>query len=132
MLQALYSRVRSAPGVTAALLLLLVIAVVFWRSEPRPTTHVARLKNLQAKLNDGDCEFTADIELSGTLGRVAFGMRETTVRSTLVALMRSKSRYMVRTSTARESLRYEMLAAVNGVIGSGRATAVRLPRFEVL
>jgi len=39
---------------------------------------------------------------------------------------------MAGTSTARESLRYQMLSAVNSLIGSGRATAVRLPKFEVL
>jgi len=132
MLQALYSRLRSAPGVTAAVLLLLAIAILFWRSEPRPSRHVARLANVQAKLDDGTCEFTADVELSDAWGRLAFGMRESAVRSTLAAVVRSKSRYMVGTSTAREALRHEMLAAVNGVIGSGRATAVRLPKFELL
>jgi hypothetical protein len=132
MLQALLSRVRSAPGLSAALLLLVVVGVVYWRPESRPTTHVVRLSNLQAKLGDGECEFTADVDLSGRWGRIAFGMRESTVRSRLVALLRSKSRYMVRTSVARESLRVEMLDAVNGIIGSGRATAVRLPKFDVL
>ena len=132
MLHALLSRVRSAPGVTAAVLVLIALAFAFWRSDARPTTHVARLDNVQAKLNDGECEFTADVELTGRWGRFAFGMRESTVRSTLVALLRTKSRYMVRTRTARESLRHEMLAAVNGVLGPGRATAVRLAKFEIL
>lgn len=132
MLRALLTRVRAEPGVTAAVVVLLAVAVGFWRADSRPTRHVAQLANVQAKLNDGECEFTADIDISGRWGRYAFGMRETTVRSSLVALLRTKSRYMVRTTTARESLRVEMLATVNRIIGTGRATAVRLPKFEIL
>lgn len=117
---------------TAAVATLLVLAIVFWRADKAPTPHVARLANVQARLNDGDCEFTADIELSGRWGRFAFGMRESTVRSTLVALLRSKSRYMVRTPTGRESLRHEMLTEVNRIVGPGSVTAVRLAKFEVM
>jgi hypothetical protein len=39
---------------------------------------------------------------------------------------------MVSTTTSRESLRREMLVAVNGLIGAGNATAVWLPQFEFL
>lgn len=113
--------------------LLLTVMVVFWRQDRHPVREVVKLTMLQAKLNDGvQCEFTADIELASRWGRFAFGLRENTVRAMLIDIVRAKSRYMVSTSTARESLRHEMLTAVNGVMGRGSATAVRLPQFELL
>lgn len=117
---------------SSALAALLVVAVVFWRQESRPAPQVARLSKLQAKLNDGECEFSADIELESRWARFSFGMRESSVRSALIDVLRSKSRYMVSSSTAREALRHEMLGAVNGVIGDGRATDLRLPTFDLL
>ncbi len=133
MLHAVLSKVRSAPGVTAALLVLIAIIVGFWRYDARgsASSHVARLAKVQAPLYDGACEFSADIVLSDRWGRLVFGLRENSVRTALVGLMRTKSRYMVGTSTAREALRFEMLSSVNRVIGSGRATAVRLVQFEL-
>lgn len=113
--------------------LLLTVMVVFWRQDRHPPRATVTLSMLQAKLNDGvQCEFTADIELAGRFGRFVFGLRENTVRAMLIDIVRAKSRYMVSTSTARESLRHEMLKAVNGVMGEGSATAVRLSRFELL
>jgi flagellar basal body-associated protein FliL len=132
MRRTVLSRFRSAPLVSSALVTLLVVAVAFWRHEGRPPTQVARLSNLQAKLNDGECEFSADIELAGRWARFSFGMRESSVRSALIDVLRSKSRYMVSSRTAREALRNEMLGAVNGVIGDGRATDLRLPLFDLL
>ena len=132
MRRTVLSRFRSAPVVSTALVALLVVAVVFWRQEGRPAPQVARLSKLQAKLNDGECEFSADIELAGRWARFSFGMRESSVRSALIDVLRAKSRYMVSSSTAREALRHEMLGAVNGVIGNGRATDLRLPLFDLL
>lgn len=132
MRRTVLSRFRSAPGVVSAVLLLLAVTVAFWRQEARHATEIARLTKIQAKLNDGECEFSADIELEGRWARFAFGMRENTVRSALVAVLRSKSRYMVSSTTAREALRLEMLGAVNGILGPGRATDLRFPLFELL
>ena len=132
MRRTVLSRFRSAPLVSSALVALLVVAAVFWRQEARPAPQVARLSKLQAKLNDGECEFSADIELAGRWARFSFGMRESSVRSALIDVLRAKSRYMVSSSTAREALRHEMLGAVNGVIGDGRATDLRLPLFDLL
>lgn len=117
----------------SAVLVLVVLTVAFWRQETgRPVTQVARLANMQAKLNDGECEFSADIQLTGRWARFSFGMRESSVRSALIEVLRSKSRYMVSSGTARESLRHEMLGAVNDVLGKGRATDLRLPRFDLM
>jgi hypothetical protein len=133
MLHAVLSKVKSAPGVTAVLVVLLAVTVVFWRqdSRGRVSSHVAHIEKVQAQLYDGECEFSADVVLTGRWGRVVFGLRENSVRSALADLMRTKSRYMVSSSTAREALRFEMLSSVNRVIGSGRATAVRLAHFEL-
>jgi len=133
MLHAVLSKVKSAPGVIAILVVLIGVTIAFWRHEPhgRMSSHVAQLKKVQAQLNDGECEFSADVVLTGRWGRVVFGLRENSVRSALADLMRTKSRYMVSTSTAREALRFEMLSSVNRVIGAGRATAVRLAHFEL-
>jgi hypothetical protein len=133
MRRAVVSRLRSARGVVVVVVLLLGTMVAFWRPDRHQVRQVVKLASLQARLNDGvHCEFSADIELASRWGRVAFGMRENTVRSMLIGIVRSKSGYMVSTSTARESLRHEMLAAVNGLIGDGNATAVRLPQFELM
>ena len=70
-----------------------------------------------AKLNDGRASSRPTSSSRGRWARFSFGMRESSVRSALVDVLRSKSRYMVSSSTARESLRKEMLGAVNGVIG---------------
>lgn len=127
------SRVRSAPAVSSAVVVLVVLTIAFWRQESsRPATQVARLPRMQAKLNDGECEFSAEVELAGRWARFSFGMRESSVRSALIDVLRTKSRYMVSSSTAREALRHEMLGAVNGVIGQGCATNLRLPLFDLM
>jgi hypothetical protein len=124
--------IRSAPGVTAAVVLLVLLAAAYWRADTRPSTPVARLANLQATLRDGaECRFSADVVLTGRWARFAFDFRESAIRGALVEVVGTRSRYMVNTGPARESLRSEMLRAVNGVIGRGRAASVRLPEFEL-
>ena len=132
MRPALLGGFRSSPGVVAAVLALVTLAIVFWRSESGPARHVARLSNLQATLDDGAaCEFSADVELAGRWARIAFGVRQSAVRTALIDVVRTRSRYMVSSGPARESMRAEMLRAVNGLIGSGQATAVWLLDFEL-
>lgn len=128
------SHLRSAPVVSACAAALLALAVVFWgqRVGDGSSGSSARIANVDAVLYDGEVEFSADVDLPSRWGRATFAMRELSIRSALVALLRTKSRYMVATTTARESLRREMLQTVNRIIGSGRATAVRLPRFALL
>ena len=123
---------RSAPGVTAAVVVLVVLAVAFWRADSRPSLPVARLTNLQATLRDGaECRFSADVVLTGRWARIAFGFHESAIRGALVEVVRTRSRYMVSSGPARESLRTEMLQAVNGLLGPGRASSVRVPEFEL-
>ena len=49
-------------------------------------------------------------------GEWAFERRQTEVRQALVAILRTKSRYMVSNPTAREALRRQMLREVNRVM----------------
>lgn len=128
------SQSKSAPVVSALAAALLVLTVAFWghRTGDGSSGSSARIANVDAVLYDGEVEFSADVDLPSRWGRATFAMKELSIRAALVDLLRTKSRYMVATTTARESLRREMLQKVNGIIGSGRATAVRLPRFELL
>jgi hypothetical protein len=124
-----------APIVTAIVLGLLAIAIGFWnqRSESSGETIVAQISRTRAQLADGsDCEFTADVQLAGRWSSFAFSMRREAVRAALVALLREKSSYMVDSRPSREAVRYQMLAAVNGVIGIGRATDLLFTTFELL
>ncbi len=121
MRRTVLSRFRSAPGVVSAVLFLVVLTVAFWRQESsRPVTQVARLAKMQAKLNDGECEFSADVQLAGRWARFSFGMRESSVRAALIDVLRSKSRYMVSSSTARESLRQETYPGESVTFVKGR------------
>jgi hypothetical protein len=129
-----FLRSLPAPIVTASLLVLLAIAVGFWgqRATGKPTEQIAQIARTRARLSDGDCEFAADVRLASRWSGWAFSLRENAVRNALVALLRSKSHYMVATNTAREALRVQMLDAVNSVIGSGRATDLHITEFEFL
>ena len=134
MKHTILAQLRSAPVVTSLAIGLFVLAVAFWGRDAGsgPTGRSARISDVQAVLYDGEVEFSADVDLATRWGRVAFGMKELSIRSALVDLLKTKSRYMVSTTTSREALRREMLRTVNRILGGGRATEVRLPRFEML
>lgn len=123
-----------APILTASLLLLVTLVVVFWGPATRvaSTPGVASVPRTHAMLADGECEFAADVKLADRWSGVAFSMHARAVRAAMVDLLRTKRRYMVSTSTAREALRHQMVSAVNGVIGTGRATEIRFTEFELL
>jgi hypothetical protein len=124
-----------APILTTSLLLLATVAILFWgrTTQVASAPNMAQIPRTHATLSDGgDCEFAADIQLADRWSGFAFSMHEGAVRDALIELLRSKSRYMVSTSTAREALRYQMVSAVNGVIGSGRATEIRFTEFDLL
>jgi hypothetical protein len=123
----------TAPLVTAIVLILL--AAGFWGQQKRSgdTTTVAQIARMRATLADGaDCEFSADVRLTSRWSGFAFSLHKETVRTELVALLRQKSEYMVNSVQAREALRYQMLAAVNRIIGNGRATDLCFTAFEFL
>ena len=128
-------RVRDlpAPYVTALLLCLLVLAVVTWsRGGGGQGTNVAKVSRTRAKLYDGQCVFAADVELRSGWGQLAFARHYLDVRDAMVDVLRTKSRYMVSSGAARESLRWQLVAAVNGVIGDGRATRLQFTEFRLL
>jgi hypothetical protein len=129
----LLSRLPS-PILTASLLSLAMVVVLFWgrANWMADAPSVAQIARTHARLTDGDCEFAADVQLADRWSGFAFSMHEGAVRTALIELLRSKSRYMVSTATAREALRYQMMSAVNGVIGSGRATEIRFTEFDLL
>jgi|GEM_PF-7010468 len=122
-----------APYITALLAGLLVVALIAWHRGPEgPHSTVAKVPRTRAKLFDGHCVFAADIELGSTWGRFAFARRYLDVRDALIEVLRTKSRYMVSSRTAREALRTQMVAAVNRVLGNGRATRFEFTEFQLL
>src|SRR5262249_33101585 len=124
-----------APILTASILVLLAIGIGFWgrSSAGSSTSQVAQIARTKARLaDDAGCEVAARVRPAERWGGLAVALREGAVRNALVTLLRSKSRYMVATNPAREALRVQMLAAVNGVIGSGRATDLQITEFEFL
>ncbi len=122
-----------APLLTGVAVALLGLAVVFWGTahhggDERPIARVARVR---AKLKDGVCQFTADVALRDRRARRAFSRRSTEIRAAFVGLLERKSRYMVQTATARESLRAQMRDTVNQVAAERIASEVTLPEFVV-
>ncbi len=130
-------RIRNipAPVVTAALIVLAIIAVTGWgwRWTGIPGEHtVAKLGRTKAKMFDGTCVFSAEVELQGGLSGMSFSRNYLAIKDALVALMATKSEYMVRTAVARESLRSQMLAEVNRVAGRPIAGQLRFSEFLLL
>lgn len=122
-----------APYVTALLAALVLVALIAWaRGIGGDNASVAKVPRTRARLFDGQCIFAADIELASVWGRVAFASRYPQVRNALIDVLRTKSRYMVNTTTAREALRGQMRAAVNRVIGDGCAKRFEFTEFRLL
>ena len=74
------------------------------RRKVRPASRVAHIGRTRAALNDGLCTFAARSRLRPD-AHWAFERRQGEVRQALVAILRTKSRYMVSNPTAREALR---------------------------
>lgn len=122
-----------APYVTAVSAALLLVALVAWsRGFGGDGGTMATVPRTRARLFDGQCVFAADIELASVWGRLAFASRYPQVRNALIEVLRTKSRYMVNTQPAREALRGQMTAAVNRVIGDGRARRFEFTEFRLL
>lgn len=123
----------TAPLVTAGVLI--VLAGAFWgpQSGSSATPAVGQIARTRAQLSNGaGCEFAADVQLTSRWSSFAFSMRKEAIRQAFVALLRTKSEYMVDSRTSREALRYQMLDVVNSLIGSGRATDLCFTAFELL
>ena len=131
-------RLGDYPAVVVTVVVLLLLGAIGLASQRSASTQggdaiVAQISRTRAQLSGGtDCEFSADVTLAGRWSSFAFSMRREAIRAALVALLRTKSPYMVDSRPSREALRYQMLAAVNAVIGSGRATNLCFTAFELL
>lgn len=123
------------PIAWSAIALVVVVALAYWGQRPAAPgpggEHVARLSRTRAPLHDGGCIFAADVELSGRWGDLSFNRNYLDIKKALVALMRTKSRYMVSTPMARESLRMQMVAEVNRVAGRPIARELRFSQFVI-
>jgi hypothetical protein len=127
------SEQNQAPIVTAAVIALVLGALLFWGyGSGGPTgARTATFRHAHAKLADGNsCVFTADFELRSTWNQWTFARNRLDIRSALVSLVGSKSRYMVETPVEREALGSQMVDAVNRVAEREIAERVELPEFE--
>ena len=121
-----------APIVTALVIGLVVIAVAFWGNGGPTGPRTATLRHTRAKLSDGrSCVFTADFELNSLWSQWAFARNRMDIREALVDLVHTKSRYMVDSPTARESLSWQMVQVVNDVMDRPIADHVDLPQFDI-
>jgi hypothetical protein len=130
-------RIRNipAPVVTALLVILAIVAVTGWgwRWTAVPgAPAVAKVGRTKAKMFDGTCVFSAEVELRGTMSGMTFSRNYLAIKDALVELMRTKSEYMVRSSIARESLRSQMVQVVNRVVGREIAGELRFSEFLLL
>jgi hypothetical protein len=124
-------RRRLPPSMTVSILVLLLTIVGFWGYATRDagTHRVAHIPRTRAVLNDATCTFAAAVTLLPEADEWAFARRQPEVRQALVALLRTKSRYMVSNATAREALRIQMLREVNRVMARPFAEHLRLTEF---
>lgn len=104
---------------------------VLWGRSGRDAnlTHVARIGRTRALLNDGACTFAAAVMLRPDADVWTVERRQFELREAFVALLRTKSRYMVSTATAREALRRQMLREVNRVMAAPVADDLRFTEF---
>lgn len=125
------------PGPIAwcAIALVVAVALAWWGQRPpaggAPGENVARVSRTRAPLFDGGCVFAADVQLSGRWSDLAFNRNYLDIKKALVALMRTKSRYMVSSPMAREALRMQMVAEVNRVAGRPIARELQFSQFVV-
>jgi len=119
------------PLIAASIVTLLLTIVGFWgyATHDGGSSHVAHIARTRATLNDGLCTFAAAVTLRPHADQWAFERRQGEVREALVAVLRTKSRYMVSNPTAREALRRQMLREVNRVMDEPVADEFRFTEF---
>ena len=120
------------PLIAASVVTMLFTIVGFWgyatHGDGR-TSRIAHIARTRAALNDGLCTFAAAVTLRPHADQWAFERRQGEVREALVAVLRTKSRYMVSNPTAREALRRQMLREVNRVMDEPVADEFRFTEF---
>jgi hypothetical protein len=123
---------RRIPPLIAASVVTLVLTIVgFWgyATHDARAARIAHISRTRAVLNDGSCTFAAAVTLRPQADPWAFERRQGEVREALVAILRTKSRYMVSNPTAREALRMQMLREVNRVMSAPIADELRFTEF---
>ena len=123
---------RQVPPLIAASMVTLVLTIVgFWghAAHDARASRVATIGRTRAALNDGLCTFAAAVTLRPDANAWKFERHEGEVRDALVAVLRTKSRYMVSNPTAREALRSQMLREVNRVLAAPVADELRFTEF---
>ena len=118
----------------AALLLLAGTLVGAWAytTSGAEAPRVAQLARTRAVLNDAICTFSVAVRVRGASDARMVERRQSEIRDALAGLLRTKSRYMVSTATAREALRAQMLREVNRVIGEPAADTLLITEFLLL
>lgn len=122
---------RKVPPLIAASVMTLILTIVgFWgyAANDARGSRIAHIGRTRAALNDGLCTFAAAVTLRQD-AHGAFERRQAEVRRALVAILRTKSRYMVGNPTAREALRLQMLREVNRVLAEPVADELRFTEF---
>ena len=113
---------------------MLVFGVVFWGYRTGGVgmgPPVAKMARTRAKLNDGVCIFAADVKLNSRWASFTFSRKYLAIKSAMVALLRSKSAYMVSSESSREALRQQMVQEVNRVSGGNIADRITFSEFFV-
>ena len=124
------SQRKMSPMLAASVMTLVLTIVGFWgyATQDARGARVAHIGRTQAALNDGLCTFAATLTLKPE-AQWAFERRQSEVRQALVALLRTKSRYMVSNPTAREALRRQMVREVNRVLDEPVADELEFTEF---
>ena len=125
------SRPRLPTFVLGTVLVLVTAVIGFWGKRidvPNGFT-TARLSQTKAKMYDATCTFTADFHLDSPFHMGTFAYHSEAIRVEIVETMRTKSRYMVESPTARKGLQLQMANVANRVSGRRIATGVTFAQF---
>lgn len=123
---------RKVPPLIAASVVMLILTIVGfggYATHDARASRIAQIARTHAVLNDGLCTFAAAVTLRPEADQGTFERRQGEVRQALVAILRTKSRYMVSNPTAREALRRQMLREVNRVLDQPMADEFRFTEF---
>lgn len=123
-------RIQKAPLVSAALVVLLVVTVIGWRAGSAGL-RTASMQNVRADLADSGLIFTVDFQLGSAWQQLAFARVQEDARKQFRAIMRSKRRYMVESTVAREGLRAEFAYTINRLAEAEIVEQVQFPRFDL-
>jgi flagellar basal body-associated protein FliL len=113
----------------AVVLVIAVVGVAGRGTHDANATRIAHISRTRAVLNDGSVTFAAAVTLSPNADAWKFDRKQDEMRQALIAILRTKSRYMVSNPTAREALRRQMLREVNRVMAAPAADEIRFTEF---